>query len=349
MIDDNIKMNSEVDYKQKLKDFKAHILPASSVLIVAHDYPDPDCIASAYGLTKLFASWKIKNSIITFGGFIGRAENRALIRYLDIEMIPFPLIDLKEFDRIVMVDCFPGSGNVSLPENATVDAVLDHHMSEPEGDVSYYYDIRKDLGATSTLVAQYLDKAKVHFSREISTALFYGIKTDTSGLGRDAHPEDEECYVKLFCTVNHTKLAHIENPERDIEFFKTIHRGSEAAIEFNHVGYTHLGEVTAPDYIAEMADFFHSLERMEWMICSGIFKKSIFFSLRSKNVSGAGKKAVTIAKKLGGNAGGHGRLAAGRIPLNGVSAEEQLSRFIATFKKVFRIQNSDGVPILERE
>ncbi|MBD3322684.1 MAG: hypothetical protein GF350_16400 [Chitinivibrionales bacterium] len=335
-----------MNYPERLANLKRHVLPASSVLIVAHDYPDPDCIASAYGLSKLFASWEITNSVITFGGFVGRAENRALIRYLNIDTVPFPLIDLQDFDRIVMVDCFPAGGNVSLPDHVPIDAVIDHHLQEPEGDVPFYFDIRKDIGATSTLIAQYLSTSEIPLTSELSTALFYGIKTDTNGLARDAHPEDFESYIKLFSTVDHTALANIENPERDIEFFKTVHRGSEAAVEFGEIGYTYLGDVAAPDYIAEMADFFHSLERMEWMICAGLFKKRIYFSLRSKNQSGAGIKAVKIAHKLGGSAGGHGRIAAGHIPLNGIPVEEQLHRFVETFKKVFRIKNREGIPIL---
>ncbi len=112
---------------------------------------------------------------------------------------------------------------------------------------------------------------------------------------REVAPEDLECYKFLFDIMEHKLSSRIENPDRDIEFFKILHSATQSAVTYDTVGYTHLGNVTTPDYIAEMADLFHSLEKLEWMICSGIFKNQIFFSLRSKNSDSAGIYAEKIA------------------------------------------------------
>jgi len=37
------------------------------------------------------------------------------------------LLEIKDYDCIIVVDCFPGNNNVSLPANIRVNAVLDHH------------------------------------------------------------------------------------------------------------------------------------------------------------------------------------------------------------------------------
>ena len=335
-LNNNIK-NRPDTVAEKLESFRNHIVPASTVLILTHDYPDPDCLASAFGISHLLSFWGIKSSVISFGGFVGRAENRAMIRFLNIRTVPFVLTEVKDFERIILVDSFPGKGNVSLPLNTPVHAVLDHHPNDPPSGATYYHDIRKDYGATSTLITKYLLEAHCPISPKLATALFYGIKTDPGDMRREVSPDDLECYKFLFDIMEHRLLSQIENPDRDVEFFKILNRAAESAVTFDTVGYTHLGNVTTPDYIAEMADLFHSLEKLEWMICSGLFKNQIFYSIRSKNHDTAGVNAERIAALFEGSGGGHARVAAGRIPIDSDSANKVLEKFEHTIKDVFGI------------
>ncbi|HEX2957944.1 MAG TPA: DHH family phosphoesterase [Chitinispirillaceae bacterium] len=327
------------DFDEKLASFRNHVLPASSVLILTHDYPDPDCLASAFGISTLLTFWGIKSSVISFGGFVGRAENRAMIRFLNIRTVPFVLTEVKDFERIILVDSFPGKGNVSLARDVQIHAVIDHHPNEPSPDSTFFYDIRKDYGATSTIITRYLLSANCPISSKLATALFYGIKTDTGEMRREVSTDDLSCYKYLFDIMDHHLLSMIENPDRDIEFFKVLHKATESAVTFDTVGYTHLGNVSTPDYIAEMADLFHSLERIEWMICSGIFKNQIFYSIRSKNADLAGVNAERIATLLGGSGGGHARVAAGRVPIENNASNKILEKFESTVKTVFGINN----------
>ncbi len=120
-------------FDEKVQEFKARILPASTVLILTHDFPDPDCLAAAFGISHLLSFWGVKSSVISFGGFVGRAENRAMIRFLNIRTVPFVLTEINDFDKIILVDCFPGRGNVSLPPQTEVHAILDHHPNDQQG------------------------------------------------------------------------------------------------------------------------------------------------------------------------------------------------------------------------
>ena len=334
------------DFDLKLEEFKTHIVPASSVLILTHDYPDPDCLASAFGISQLLSFWGIKSSIISFGGFVGRAENRAMIRFLNIRTVPFVLTDVRDFERIILVDSFPGKGNVSLPQQIKIHAVIDHHPNEPEPSYSFFYDIRKDYGATSTIITKYLLSAHCPISPKLATALFYGIKTDTGDMRRKGSVADLHCYKYLFDIMDHHLLSLIENPDRDVEFFKVLHRASESAFTCKSVGYTHLGNVSTPDYIAEMADLFHGLERIEWMISSGIFKNQIFYSIRSKNIDLAGVHAERIAVLLNGSGGGHSRVAAGRVPIVIDDSNKVLQKFESTVKAVFGITDFEEKKLL---
>jgi nanoRNase/pAp phosphatase (c-di-AMP/oligoRNAs hydrolase) len=337
----NTPKNHSGDFAEKIEELKNHIIPASSVLVLTHDYPDPDCLASAFGVSDLLSFWGIKSSIISFGGFVGRAENRAMIRFLNIKTVPFVLTEIEDFEKIILVDSFPGKGNVSLPISTPVDAVIDHHPNDPIPGSTYFFDIRKDFGATSTIITKYLLEAHCPITPKLATALFYGIKTDTGDMRREVSPDDLECYKYLFDIMDHRLLSRIENPDRDVEFFKIIHKAAESAVTYDTVGYTHLGVVSTPDYIAEMADLLHSLEKLEWMICSGLFKNQIFYSLRSKNDDSAGANAEKLAAILGGSGGGHSRVAAGRIPIEADNANKVLEKFEYTIKEVFGIS---GVP-----
>ncbi|MBN1577635.1 MAG: DHH family phosphoesterase [Chitinispirillaceae bacterium] len=328
------------DFGSKTAQFKECILPAQSVLILTHDYPDPDCIASAFGISHLCSFWGVPSPVISFGGFVGRAENRAMVRFLDIAMVPFVLIDVKEFEKIILVDSFPGKGNISLPAPVVVDAVIDHHPAPPDGNIRCFQDIRNNIGATSTLITKYLLEAGCPIPSKLATALFYGIKTDTGDMRRDVSSFDLDCYKYLFGLIDHQLLSYIEYPDRDVEFFRLLHRATQSAVSYENLGYIHLGSVSTPDYVAEMADLFHSLEKIEWMISSGIFRNQIFFSIRSKNKNTAGIQAEQLVRLLGGSGGGHGRAAAGRVQiLPDETANNKMEHFEIVFKRLFKIED----------
>jgi len=337
--------NGTQRYDDKPSEFRQALLPASSVLILTHDYPDPDCIASAWGLSELLSFWGVGHPVISFGGFVGRAENRAMIRFLNIPTVPFALTDINDFDKIILVDCYPGRGNVSLPPNAPLHAVIDHHPSSPPPNAAFFHDIREDYGAAATIVTRYLTQTGCPISTKLATALFCGIKTDTSGMRRGAATDDIECYKRLFDMIDQRLLSKIENPERGVEYFRVIHKAAESAISYKNVGYIHLGTVAAPDCIAEMAELFHTWEKIEWMICTAVFKNQIYFSIRSNVSDTAGTRAELLAKRLGGNGGGHSKAAAGRAPIDKDIALS-LGKIEFYIKEIFEVPDAAAEPLL---
>jgi nanoRNase/pAp phosphatase (c-di-AMP/oligoRNAs hydrolase) len=206
--------------------------------------------------------------------------------------------------------------------------------------------VRHEIGATSTIVTEYLLAAGCPVPPKLATGLFYGIMTDTGDMGRDSSAEDLECYKILFDKMDHRLMSQIEHPDRDVEFFKVLFRAAQSMFIYETVGYVHLGQVISPDYVGEMVDLFNSLEKIEITICSGIFKKNIFFSIRSKIRDDAGACAEKIAKALKGGGGGHGKAGAGRIPFNVERGEEIIAEFISLFKDAFNIPGVHGVHIV---
>ena len=84
----------------------------------------------------------------------------------------------------------------------------------------------------------------------------------------------------------------------------------------------HLGDVSIPEIVAEVADILLRHERISWSLCTGRFDNQLILSLRSSNPrANAGK----IIKKLvpdRKNAGGHDMFAGGRILLDNLKPEE---------------------------
>jgi nanoRNase/pAp phosphatase (c-di-AMP/oligoRNAs hydrolase) len=304
---------------ERLVDFaRAH----ERALIVTHDNPDPDSLASAVALAHIIGHLAGVESVVAYGGIVGRAENRALIRVLKLPVVPLSRVDFDEFDLVCMVDTQPEQGNHSLPPEIFPDVVIDHHPERPETKLASIADVGGTRGATSTLVAEYFRASGLEMPPPIATALYYGIKADTRDLGRQTTPEDVEAYLWLFPLVDKESLAQIEHPRLPAEYFRLYHTAIERALVYpEHAIVCDLGEIYAPDMVAEVAERFGFLEDVRWSLAYAEYEDQLFFSLRtSDRRMNAGRLIREVIEVQGGSAGGHGSMAGARVPLVGLSA-----------------------------
>src|SRR5205809_4418491 len=73
------------------------------LVILPHDNPDPDALASA-AVLKYFASTMLEREAhIALGGIVGRAENRAMLTYLNITLVPVSEVRFKGDTQVVLV------------------------------------------------------------------------------------------------------------------------------------------------------------------------------------------------------------------------------------------------------
>lgn len=333
--------------RQKLEALRQALTPADSVLIIVHDYPDPDCLASGFGMQHLLHYWGVPTAVIAFGGFVGRVENRTMIDVLGIETTLYKRISPDDFDRTALVDCFPGNGNVSLPASKPVHAVIDHHPQRHPRRLPFFTDISRRVASTSTLVLRYLRTASCPIPPALATALFYGIKTDTGHMLREVSVEDLSSYTMLFGLCDHHALAQIEHPPLNAGHFRILRDACQAVVSYGNVGYVPLGDVPTPDYVAEMADLFARLARLHSVVCTGVFDGFLFYSIRSGVPNGhADEQAEAIGRAMGGSGGGHRRASAGKIPLQGRDQSAVNADFERTMKTVLRITRRKAKSIL---
>ena len=154
------------------------------VLILCHNNPDPDTIASGYGLSFLLNKKFGIRSVLGYGGVVTRAENKAMIQRLRIKMTQLPRIVLSNYFGIAAVDSQPGTGNNLLESRGALPLiVIDHHPLRKLSRKAQFYDVRPAYGATSTIITEYLAASGITPTRRVANALLYGLKTDTHSLG----------------------------------------------------------------------------------------------------------------------------------------------------------------------
>jgi len=172
------------------------LLNYDRIVLQCHDNPDPDAIASAFALYR-FLTGNGKDAQIIYSGFseIRKANLLLMTQELNIPLryigkdAGFQVIADGKKTILVTVDCQYGAGNVKMiaaPEYA----VLDHHIQEMAEPA--LCEIKPFLGSCSTLVWKLLFDYGFAFKDhlDVSTALYYGLYTDTNSLSEIVHPLD---------------------------------------------------------------------------------------------------------------------------------------------------------------
>ncbi len=306
------------------------------VLILTHDNPDPDALASGKALATLFKSaWDIPSHLL-YSGLVLRAENRALLYLLTPEWEPSIMIpDFDQYSAVALVDTQPGAGNNRLPLTFVPQIIIDHHhpVRDTLGRVPFV-DVQPEVGATVTLLARYLEIAEVVLDSGLATAMFYGLKTDTRGLSRGTSPADIAVYLKLLDQIDHQKLIQIEQAGLSQEYFQAFSQGLHAAQVYNRSIVADLGAMHRPDLAAEMADLLIRLETARAVLCLGTHGNILHLSIRTEPL---GQDAGLLVQQVivsPGKAGGHGTMAGGQVPLIGQEAERLAREITRRFLKV---------------
>jgi nanoRNase/pAp phosphatase (c-di-AMP/oligoRNAs hydrolase) len=282
-------------------------------LIIIHDNPDPDCLASAMALRHLFTMKLNRDSVIAFSGIIGRSENIAMAKALEIALVPLDMIHLDDFSVICMLDTQPGTGNNALPPERRVDIVVDHHPMREASKACRWVDIREEYGVSATILYEYLVAQRISIGTKLATALFYAIKSETQDLGREANRPDRDAYLRLFPVANKRLLYEISHPKLPAEHFLTIHRGLENTTIYGKLLVVNLMAISFPDVVAEVADYMVRMEGIETVLCMGHFKDGVILSMRTtSHLLNAGEIIRRLVSGRG-TAGGHGMMAGGRL------------------------------------
>jgi nanoRNase/pAp phosphatase (c-di-AMP/oligoRNAs hydrolase) len=294
-----------------LEEHKEELNP---LMILTHDYPDPDALASAYALQYLAETIGIRAKIV-YGGNIGRTENREMARLLKIPARKLRPQDFKSYPNVALVDTQPGFENNSFPKNRRATIIVDQHVSpvEPTAD---FISIATDAGATSSLLGRELLAKGVEIPVKLATALVYGILSDTLDFYRVTNRETIDTYFELLPLCDVRVLARIQNPSRPRKFFKEMALGIRNAKIRQRLVVSHLGTVDNPDLVSQMADFLLTCEGNQWAFCTGRHGDNLHLSLRTVLVDSSAPAMLRSIVENHRSAGGYGQVAGGKIKIH---------------------------------
>jgi nanoRNase/pAp phosphatase (c-di-AMP/oligoRNAs hydrolase) len=323
----------------------------SPLLILTHDYPDPDALASAFALQHLAEFKGGIRSRIVHGKEIGRIENQEMVRLLKIPVHKCRPSDFRRFANIALVDTQPGFENNSLPRNSVPVIVIDHHMAGKLPSVEFPLT-RTDVGSTSTLLAEELLESGAQIPMPLATALVYGIISDTLNFYRMPNQETVDTYQKLLPFSDVHILARIQNPHRPRRFFGELSHCLARAHVRQRLIVSHLGLVESPDTVSQMADFLLGCEGIQWTFCTGRHGENIHASLRTSISEGGAGLVLRDVFEHPRQAGGHGQIAGGRLKIGGEQEEQvwQQAETLLTERLVKRLHlrsNTSFRPLIQ--
>ncbi len=297
--------------RARVQQYQRYFADADRVLILLHNDPDPDALASGLALRNLLRRTKTTAIIGAVQG-VTRPENLRMANMLDIHVEHVTPASFPEFDRIATVDVQPHYFGGMLDR---VDLVVDHHP-EQTGYSTVFKDIRADYGSTSTILTEHLRAVDVNISERTATAMLYAIKSDTLFFARHTNRVDLEAFTFLYPLADAALIRKMEGAEITLERLDYVTRASQGGVMKDQVFCAFVGEAPREDFIPYTADFFLQLEDVKWTIIAGIVNGCLIVSVRNLGYSRNAGEFVKRWFSDIGSAGGHRAMAKAVVPVD---------------------------------
>jgi nanoRNase/pAp phosphatase (c-di-AMP/oligoRNAs hydrolase) len=296
--------------RQRVQQYQHYFRDADRVLILTHNDPDPDALASGLALRSLLRRTRTTAILGCLQG-VTRPENLRMVKLLDLQYEVLHPNDLRDFEKVALVDVqphyFPG-----LLDHA--DLVIDHHP-EQAGYTAIYRDIRPDFGSTSTILTEHLRAVDMDISERTATAMLYAIKSDTLFFNRQANRADLDAFTYLYPLADAGLVRKMEGSEITAERLEYVIKAWQNGRMMEHVYCAFLGEPPREDFVPYVADFYMQLEDVQWAVISGVVNDTFVVSVRNLGYSRNAGDFVRRWFSDIGSAGGHRTMAKAVVPL----------------------------------
>ena len=288
------------------------------VYIQTHNFPDPDAIASAYGLQKLLGAYGIQSKLC-YDGRIDKLSASKMLEAFHLEMEPYEAFahHMQQTDRIICVDTQKHGGNVTDFIGDEI-ACIDHHPTFVP--IDYHYQDIRITGACATLIAEYYAKLDVTPEKDVATALLYGIKMDTLQFTRGVTELDIQMFAFLFPRIDAQKLSDLERNNMEFTDLKAYGAAIESIELYDKVGFSSIPFPCPDAMIAILADFILSLVEVEVAVVHSFREDGIKFSVRSEDPDIHAGNLLHDALQGIGNGGGHASMGGGLIDQDRIEA-----------------------------
>lgn len=170
----------------RLQDF----LQYDNIVIQCHDNPDADALASGFALCRYFEK-NGKTARFVYGGRNAVSKSNLILMIANLGIGVEHVEKLENPGLLITVDCQYSESNVTRFEADEI-AVIDHH--QVSGQLPDLSDVRSNYGSCSTVLYELLqlEDFDINSDENLSTALYYGLMTDTGGFSEISHPSDRD-------------------------------------------------------------------------------------------------------------------------------------------------------------
>ncbi|MCR5674293.1 MAG: DHH family phosphoesterase [Lachnospiraceae bacterium] len=275
------------------------------ILIQCHDNPDADALASGMALHR-YLTGRGKHPRFVYSG--RNAVTKSNLRMM-ISNLQIPVEHVTELppdyrpELLVTVDCQYGESNVTRFPAQHV-AVIDHH--QVSGELPAMNEVRSNYGSCSTVFYELLsgEGFDVNADEDLSTALYYGLMTDTGGFAEISHPADRDL----------RDMAKFR--QSDIVLFKNANLSKEElTIAGDALKHAHFDEEAAfaiveakpcdPNILGLISDMLLEVDSISTCLVYSMLPFGVKISVRScVKETRASELAAFLTSGLGGG-GGH--------------------------------------------
>ncbi len=282
------------------------------ILVVA----DPDALGSAMGLKRILRP-RVKDVTIASINQVTRPDNLAMLRYLRVPLEIWEPTMLNQFNRFAIVDSQPHHNPAFKDIHFSV--IIDHHPSlENEVYEADFVDISPEYGATCTMLTRYMKSLDIRPGKLLATALLYGIRADTAAFDRSGITADFQAYQYLSRFADINLMRRILRSEYLLGWLPLFSRAFRTLKTCKSGAHTHVGDVSSPDLLVAIADFFTRVHGLRWVAVSGVFENTLVIIFRGDGSKNMGDLASQNFGAVG-SAGGHKNMARAEIPMEAIN------------------------------
>ncbi len=293
------------------------------VYIQTHNFPDPDAISSAFGLQQLLKARGVQ-ATICYKGKIDRYSTEKLIELFGIELKNLEEIqhNLQEEDEIILVDAQKGNSNII---DMTGDEIIciDHHPIFEK----YHYrfmDIRPEVGACASIIAQYFFENQIPMDENTATALTFGIRMDTGKMSRGVSKLDMEMLYQMYDRCDSAMIYLLENSNIYFDDLMAYSKAISSIHVYENISFANTGKNCPEALIASVSDFMLALVEVSLSVVYSWKTEGIKLSVRSETSRFDAGQIINRALQGIGNGGGHASMAGGFVPFTGTAREAEL-------------------------
>lgn len=270
------------------------------IVIQCHDNPDADALASGFALRWYFARKGISARFV-YGGDNPIAKSNLVLMNENLGINCEHVRELEPPELLITVDCQYGESNVT-PFPAKEIAVIDHHRVS--GTLPARSEVRSNYGSCATVIFELLraEGTDINEDRDVATALYYGLMTDTGDFSEISHPSDRD--LRDTASFHKALITLFRNSNLSIDELRIAGEALKNTIvdEARCYGIVEAGPCDS-NILGIISDMFLEVEGVNTCVVYNILPPGIKYSVRScvKEV-----KACELAEYLAENYGGGG-------------------------------------------